>query len=70
MEFTHLFKLNYRKTSGPKVDKKHQIEQQYPIRDAAEPEARGETLRQNYTLLEQKGVISSIIDEIIKLRKA
>ena len=24
---------------------------------------------QNYTLLEQKGVISSIIDEIIKLRK-
>ena len=25
--------------------------------------------RQNYTLLEQKGVISSIIDEIIKLRK-
>ena len=26
-------------------------------------------LRQNYTLLEQKGVISSIIDEIIKLRK-
>ena len=25
--------------------------------------------RQNYTLLELKGVISSIIDEIIKLRK-
>ena len=27
------------------------------------------SIRQNYTLLEQKGIISSIIDEIIKFEK-